>query len=290
MPELPEVETTRRGVRDAIVGHAVTAFDLREPRLRWRVDPQLVLRTRRPAHSRRASSRQVPADRSRPRLAHRTPRHVRQLARDAGRFAAAAARPLRPRARIGPVPALQRSAPVWQPASGARARWRSIRCWPQLGPEPLEDAFTAELLATRAKRRKAAVKLFLMDQHVVVGVGNIYASEALFRAGVRPRRAAGRIKPAEWQRIVASIRQGARRGDPPGWDNAARLRECGRHARLLPPEIVRLRAGWRAVPALQDADPAPGPGPAFDVFLSGLPAMTAALARFTPPRNQSRWL
>jgi formamidopyrimidine-DNA glycosylase len=51
------------------------------------------------------------------------------------------------------------------------------------------------------------VKLFLMDQHVVVGVGNIYASEALFRAGVRPRRAAGRIRPAEWQRIVDAIRE-----------------------------------------------------------------------------------
>jgi formamidopyrimidine-DNA glycosylase len=76
-----------------------------------------------------------------------------------------------------------------------------------LGPEPLEEGFTAERLARRAKGRKVAVKLFLMDQHVVVGVGNIYASEALFRAGVRPRRAAGRIKPAEWQRIVQAIRQ-----------------------------------------------------------------------------------
>jgi formamidopyrimidine-DNA glycosylase len=46
-----------------------------------------------------------------------------------------------------------------------------------------------------------------MDQHVVVGVGIIYASEALFRAGVRPRRAAGRIKSAEWQRIAAAVRQ-----------------------------------------------------------------------------------
>jgi formamidopyrimidine-DNA glycosylase len=76
-----------------------------------------------------------------------------------------------------------------------------------LGPEPLEDAFTPDYLAARARRRKAAVKQYLMDQHVVVGVGNIYASEALFRAGVRPRRAAGRIKTAEWQRIVAAVRQ-----------------------------------------------------------------------------------
>ena len=75
-----------------------------------------------------------------------------------------------------------------------------------LGPEPLEPALTAEYLAGKARGRKAAVKLFLMDQRVVVGVGNIYASEALFRGGVRPRRAAGRIKAVEWQRIVASIR------------------------------------------------------------------------------------
>jgi formamidopyrimidine-DNA glycosylase len=77
-----------------------------------------------------------------------------------------------------------------------------------LGPEPLGDSgFDAGYLADRARRRKAAVKLFLMDQRIVVGVGNIYASEALYHAGVRPRRAAGRIKRAEWERIVAAIRQ-----------------------------------------------------------------------------------
>ena len=75
-----------------------------------------------------------------------------------------------------------------------------------LGPEPLESAFDAAYLARRSKGRRTAVKLFLMDQRVVVGVGNIYASEALFRAGVRPRRAAGRLKSAEWLRVVEAIR------------------------------------------------------------------------------------
>jgi formamidopyrimidine-DNA glycosylase len=75
-----------------------------------------------------------------------------------------------------------------------------------LGPEPLEPAFDAAYLAARARGRKAAVKLLLMDQQVVVGVGNIYASEALFRAGVRPRRAAGRLKAAEWARVVEGVR------------------------------------------------------------------------------------
>ena len=77
----------------------------------------------------------------------------------------------------------------------------------RLGPEPLEAEFTAAYLARLARRRKAGVKLFLMDQHVVVGVGNIYASEALFRAGVRPRRAAGRVTAAEWGRVVAAVRE-----------------------------------------------------------------------------------
>jgi formamidopyrimidine-DNA glycosylase len=76
-----------------------------------------------------------------------------------------------------------------------------------LGPEPLEPGFDTAYLARRAKGRKTAVKLFLMDQRIVVGVGNIYASEALFRAGVRPRRTAGRLKIAQWQRVVDAVRE-----------------------------------------------------------------------------------
>src|SRR5512139_141807 len=206
MPELPEVETTRRGIRAALVGRTVQAFDLREPRLRWRVEPTLaaavtgqrVVDVRRRAKyllielergtliahlGMSGSLRVMPA--GSPRLLHD---HY-DLVLDSGQC-------LRfndPR-RFGSL--------HWctGPVDGHPLL-------ASLGPEPLEDSLTAAYLADRARRRKAAVKLFLMDQHVVVGVGNIYASEALFRAGVRPRRAAGRIKPAEWQRIVAAIRQ-----------------------------------------------------------------------------------
>ena len=75
-----------------------------------------------------------------------------------------------------------------------------------LGPEPLGDEFDAAYLHARSRRRRIAVKQFIMDSHVVVGVGNIYASEALYRAGVRPGRAAGRLSRAEIERLVASIR------------------------------------------------------------------------------------
>ena len=76
-----------------------------------------------------------------------------------------------------------------------------------LGPEPLSDAFDGDVLWTRSRGRSAAVKLFLMDQAIVVGVGNIYASEALFAAGIHPGRAAGAISRERYQRLAAAVKQ-----------------------------------------------------------------------------------
>lgn len=75
-----------------------------------------------------------------------------------------------------------------------------------LGPEPLDRRFIGALMAARAEGRGTAVKCFIMDQRVVVGVGNIYASEALFRAGIDPRRAASDLDGGEWRRVVAEIK------------------------------------------------------------------------------------
>ncbi len=73
-----------------------------------------------------------------------------------------------------------------------------------LGPEPIGGAFDTAYLARTARGRRAAIKTVLMDQRVVAGIGNIYAAEILFRAGVRPTRRAGRLKRAELERIVAA--------------------------------------------------------------------------------------
>ncbi len=73
-----------------------------------------------------------------------------------------------------------------------------------LGPEPLDDGWTPGYLAGKARGRRAAIKNLLMDQRVVAGIGNIYAAETLFRAGVRPGRRAGRLKRAELERIVGA--------------------------------------------------------------------------------------
>jgi formamidopyrimidine-DNA glycosylase len=74
-----------------------------------------------------------------------------------------------------------------------------------LGPDPLADPPTSESLAGAARGLKIAIKLFLLDQKRIAGVGNIYASEVLHRAGVDPRRRAGSLTPEEWTRIAAEI-------------------------------------------------------------------------------------
>ena len=77
----------------------------------------------------------------------------------------------------------------------------------QLGPEPLADEFTGEYLFARTRKRKQSIKQLLMDSHIVVGVGNIYANEALFMAGIRPGTAAGRLTRSKTQHLVQCIRQ-----------------------------------------------------------------------------------
>jgi formamidopyrimidine-DNA glycosylase len=75
-----------------------------------------------------------------------------------------------------------------------------------LGPEPLEAGFDGDRLYAETRLRKAAIKQILMDSHVVAGVGNIYANEALFRAGIHPTRQAGRLSRASCQRLAEAIR------------------------------------------------------------------------------------
>src|SRR3546814_12548999 len=75
-----------------------------------------------------------------------------------------------------------------------------------LGPEPLSDDFDGEYLWRRSRGRSTAIKTLLMDQAVVVGVGNIYAAESLFRAGIDPRRAAGRVSLNRCQRLAEAVR------------------------------------------------------------------------------------
>ncbi len=75
----------------------------------------------------------------------------------------------------------------------------------RLGPEPLDPGFTPDVLRRAARGRTAPVKAFLLDQRRVAGVGNIYADEALFRAGIHPLKPVGRLRPADFERLHAGI-------------------------------------------------------------------------------------
>jgi formamidopyrimidine-DNA glycosylase len=204
MPELPEVETTRRGLAPHLEGRRVTSVLLRRPDLRWpipdavreRLPGQRIQAVRRRAKYLLADTdagsallhlgmsgmlRVLPPD---------TPvgphDHV-DIGLDSGRVL----RFTDPR-RFGSL--------LWQPPGEVHPLLAG------LGPEPLDPAFDGAHLARLAQGRRAPVKTFLMDQAVVVGVGNIYAAEALFQAGIDPRRAAGRVSDARFEALAAAVK------------------------------------------------------------------------------------
>jgi formamidopyrimidine-DNA glycosylase len=204
MPELPEVETTLRGIAPHMEGQVIAEVAVRNASLRWPV----------PAAVARAEGQKVVACRRRAKYllvelerggllmhlgmsgslrvcnADDTPRthdHV-DLVLDSGRCI----RFNDPR-RFGALL-------WWDRDPEAHALLRD------LGPEPLSDAFSGEHLWRLSRGRRGAVKNFIMDGHVVVGVGNIYASEALFMSGIHPARAAGRVSRARYEALAAAIR------------------------------------------------------------------------------------
>ncbi len=206
MPELPEVETTRRGIQPWAEGQRVVEVVVREPRLRWPVPPTLAESL--------VGQRIERVERRAKYLLFRT---------RAGTLLAHLGMSGSLRVLRGEVPAPLRHDHIdLVLASGDRLRYNDPRrlgsfLWlapgevhpllSHLGPEPLSPAFDGELLYRRSRGRRAAVKAFLMDGRVVVGVGNIYANEALFLAGIRPDRAAGRVSLARYERLAAHVKQ-----------------------------------------------------------------------------------
>jgi formamidopyrimidine-DNA glycosylase len=205
MPELPEVETTRRGVEPHCRDRVVRRVIVREPRLRWPVSDQVVsLLPGQVIHSveRRAkyllfhtaagsmvvhlgmsgSLRMVP-----PEAPHGRHDHV-DVVLDGG----LCLRYHDPR-RFGCF--------LWMPPGKLHPLLSG------LGPEPLSADFDGLFLYHHSRGRKGPVKSFIMDGKVVVGVGNIYANEALFLSGIRPDRSAGRISRARYERLADNIKQ-----------------------------------------------------------------------------------
>lgn len=205
MPELPEVETTRRGIAPSLVGRRVTRVVLRERRLRWPVPAgfERQLQGRRiTAVERRAKYLLVRTDGG-TLLAHLgMSGSLRVLSREL---------PPRPHDHVDLVLDSGRVLRFNDPRRFGSLHWidGDVATHPLLaglGPEPLEPGFDGEHLWRRARGRRVAIKPFIMNAQVVVGVGNIYASEALFRAGIRPTAPAGRLSRARMERLAQAIR------------------------------------------------------------------------------------
>lgn len=206
MPELPEVETTRRGIEPHVRGKTVTEVIVRRHDLRQPVSKDLpVIEGRKITSVGRRSKYLLLgiADGSTllihlgmsgslrvisPGDAWKTHDHVGITLSNGKQM-----RFHDPR-RFGLVLRL-----TGDPAEHALLN--------HLGPEPLEDGFTVEHLQAACAKRSAAIKVVIMDAKVVVGVGNIYASEALFRAGILPKTAANRVSRPRLAKLVAAIRE-----------------------------------------------------------------------------------
>jgi len=204
MPELPEVETTRRGISPHVIGKTVTKLNVRNGNLRWPVDPRLPAMVR--------GARIVDVGRRAKYLLIRLTGGTMLV-------------------HLGMSGSLRLTAVSVPPAThdhidvelddGMALRFNDPRRFgsfhftadadrhpllASLGPEPLGDAFDGGHLARAARGRRCAIKTLLMNAGVVVGVGNIYANEALFRAGIHPARAAGRISRARFDRLADCVR------------------------------------------------------------------------------------
>jgi formamidopyrimidine-DNA glycosylase len=205
MPELPEVEITRRGIEPFVVGRPITGLVVRNRSLRWGIRPDL-------------------ADLVVGQAVRQVVRRAKYLLLDCGQgtlivhlgmsgslrllpsaapagvhdhvdllFGETALRLRDPR-RFGAV--------LWQPGDPHAHPLLS-----ELGVEPLSDAFSADYLYEATRGRQTGVKQVLMNANIVVGVGNIYANESLFRAGIHPRTRAARLSRPRCAQLVECVRE-----------------------------------------------------------------------------------
>ncbi len=205
MPELPEVETTRRGIEPLVVNKMVDRVVIHNAALRWPVPGELLelLPGQRVSSvGRRSKYLLFNFERGTLIIHLGMTGHLRLTSHDAARrkhdhveiiFSDGTALRYNDSRRFGAM--------LWAAADPLQHRRLT-----GLGPEPFSPGFNATYLHRISRGRKVAVKPFLMDPRVVVGVGNIYASEALFRAGIAPTRPVGQVGKAALGRLVKSVR------------------------------------------------------------------------------------
>ena len=205
MPELPEVETTLRGVSPYLVGRMVREVIVRDKRLRW-PSPDCIheLEGQRITAGTRRGKYMLFESANGTLLLH--------LGMSGSLRIADPETPWRKHDHLALTTDLGKQIRLHDPRRfGAAlliegvAQEHPLLC--DLGPEPLRDDFTAAYLLSRCKQRSAPIKAVIMDSHVVVGVGNIYACEALFMAGIHPDKAACKVGKPRLTMLVTAIRE-----------------------------------------------------------------------------------
>jgi formamidopyrimidine-DNA glycosylase len=203
MPELPEVEVTRRGLAPQLSGRVISGVAVREPRLRWPVPRDVLALAGRTVHAIRRRGKYLLLDCGDGHL-------ILHLGMSGS------LRVLPPGTPPGKHDHFDlllgdRLLRLRDPRRFGAVLWTAgdIAAHPllaHLGIEPLSRALTPARLHALTRGNRIAIKNFLMDGRRIVGVGNIYASESLFRSGINPRKRAGKISRQEAKKLVASIK------------------------------------------------------------------------------------
>jgi formamidopyrimidine-DNA glycosylase len=213
LPELPEVETTLRGIEPVLTGRTINEVIVRNASLRWPVPAEVgQARGRRVLRCwRRAKYLLIELDRCESDTVSAEGGLLIHLGMSGSLRICEAGDAPRKHDHVDIVldhgKCIRFNDPRrfgvfswWEPPADGHKLLRD------LGPEPLSDAFSGIHLWHRSCGRKGAVKNFIMDGKIVVGVGNIYASEALYMAGIHPMRAAGRVSATRYEALAAAIR------------------------------------------------------------------------------------
>ena len=204
MPELPEVETTCRALGVLMNGQRIIRVRVREPRLRWPVAESL-------SQSLVGRSISHVSRRAKYILVHVPPGTlIIHLGMSGSLLQVDASKSPRKHDHVDIELDDGTLFRYHDPRRFGSMHWtESLQdhfLLKDLGPEPLDDEFGGRYLHDRSRGRRVAVKNFIMSGQVVVGVGNIYASEALYHAGIHPKRAAGRVSRPRYERLSKAIR------------------------------------------------------------------------------------
>ena len=206
MPELPEVETSLRGITPHIENQIVTQVIIRYPTLRWPIPPELpklIEQQTLNSLTRRAKYLLLHFSTGTLLIHLGMSGSLRVITKDS---------PIQKHDHFDLFFANHKGIRLTDPRRFGAVLWLGANphqhpLLANLGPEPLSDDFTGAYLYQISRNKKVSIKQFLMNQKIVTGVGNIYCTEALFDSGINPMRAAGNISLARYQVLVKNIKE-----------------------------------------------------------------------------------